>query len=272
MNSSMTISVRSLVIAAAVAAALLLAYLVGAVQGGTVPAAAAAPAAAPVTAAQAGADQASVGSPTIVMSGTGTATGVPDQLSFRVEIHGTATDVSTALGYANGTTRRVLTAVEDEGVADADVQTTGLSIHANYDYSDDGPAVITGYSVTQNLSVLVRSLPGAGRIISATADAGGNAIRLHDVRLQVGDTDALLAKARDAAMAEAKAKAAQYAEASGRSLGDVLLVREAGGAGRHAQVGLEAAAYATDGALRAVPIREGKAELDVSVSVVWSLV
>ncbi len=261
MNSSVTVSIRSLVIALAVAAALLLAYLVGAVQGDAAPAAAA-PAAAAVT-------DVSPATPTIVMAGTGTATGVPDQLTFAVGIHATRTDVSTALNSSSRTTNSVLDAVQAQGVDADDVQTTGLNINANYDYPDDGPAVITGYTVSQNLTVLVKSLPDAGKTISAAAEAGGNAIRLHDVRLQVGDEDALMAEARDAAIAEAEAKAKQYAEASGRSLGDVLLVREGGGG--HAQVRLPEATYATADMVRAVPIRAGKADLEVQVSVVWSL-
>lgn len=71
MKSSITVSVRSLVTTVGVAAALVLAYLVGALQGEDASAAEEVDAASP---------------PTIVMSGTGTATGVPDQLSFRVGV------------------------------------------------------------------------------------------------------------------------------------------------------------------------------------------
>lgn len=266
MNSSVTVSVRSLVIALAVAAALVLAYLVGAVQGDASPAAAAS------TTPVAAAPEVSTSSPTIEMSGTGTATGVPDQLSFKVSVHATAPDVSTALNSASSTTSQVMAAVHGQGVDNDDLQTTGLNIHANYDYGDDGPPVITGYSVSQNLSVLVRSLPDAGKTIAAAADAGGNAIRLSAVRLQVGDEDGLMSRARAAAIEQAKAKATQYAEASDRELGDVLLVREGGGGGgTHARLQLGTAAYEDASAMRAIPIRAGKADLEVKVSVVWSL-
>jgi uncharacterized protein YggE len=205
------------------------------------------------------------------MSGTGTATGVPDQLSFKVGVHAVAPDVSTALNSASSTTSKVLAAVQEEGVDKDDLQTTGLTINAMYDYSDDGPPVITGYSVSQNLSVLVRSLPDAGTTIAAAAEAGGNAIRLSGVRLEVGDEDGLMAAARAAAIEQAQEKALQYAEASDRTLGDVLLVREGGG-GTHARLALGRETYATADAMRAIPIRAGKADLEVQVSVVWSLV
>ena len=49
----------------------------------------------------------------------------------------------------------------------------------------------------------------------------------------------------------------------------LLLVREGGGG--PAQVRLPEAAYASADMVRAVPIRAGKADLEVQVSVVWSL-
>jgi uncharacterized protein len=187
-------------------------------------------------------------------------------------VNAVATDVSTALSSASRTTSRVLQAVQARGVDKDDVKTTGLSIHANYDYSDDAPPVITGYSASQNLSVLVRALPDAGRTIAAAVAAGGNAIRLSGVRLQVGDEDALKAQARAAAIQEASTKAQQYAEAAGSSLGDVLLVSEGKlGGGGHARYPLAARAYADLGSVRSVPIRAGTADLEVTVSVVWAL-
>ena len=160
-----------------------------------------------------------------------------------------------------------------QGVEREDVQTTGLDIHATYDYSGEGPAVITGYAVSQRMSVLVRSLPDSGDAISAAAGAGGNAIRLHGVKLRVGDEPGLLREARAAAMADATAKAKQYAEATGQSLGEVLSVREiGGGSGSGVKRDYElTASYDRVAGLRAVPIRAGSADLDVSVSVVWEL-
>lgn len=254
MNSSITVSVRSLVTTVGVAAALILAYLVGALQGEEASAAEEVDAASP---------------PTIVMSGTGTATGVPDQLSFRVGVHTVAADVSTALDSASRTTADVMAALQEQGVDKGDLQTTGLNIHPNYDYSDDGPPVITGYSVSQSLSVLVRSLDDAGESLAAAAEAGGNAVRLSGVRLEISDQDALLAEARAAAIDDAESKAKQYAEAGGRSLGEMLVVRETGG--RHGTGPTPTRGYAADTAVRSVPIRAGKADLSAEVSVVWTL-
>jgi uncharacterized protein YggE len=257
MRTSVTFTVRSLVITAAVTLAVLAAYVIGSTQAATSTAAAAQV-------------PASADTPSIVMTGSGEATGTPDQLKFSLAVRTTASDVSTALASANATTRRVLDAVHGQGVDSEDIQTTGLSIHTTYDYSNEGPPVITGYAVSESMSVTVRKLPDAGATISAAVSAGGNSVRLHNVRLQIGDEDALMDEARASAIDEARAKAEQYAVAAGRELGEVTSVREVhiSPSGREVY-GLTAA---SDSAyLSKVPIRAGTAEVDVTVSVVWSL-
>jgi uncharacterized protein YggE len=148
--------------------------------------------------------------PGIVMTGTAQVTGVPDRLGFDVAVKVPAADVSGAMAGANRVTRRVLAALEAQGVAAEDVQTTRLSINPRYDYSEND-AVLVGYGVSQRMSVLARDLGRAGATMSAAVEAGGNAVRIGDVRLRVGDLDTLRADARGAAMEEARAKAEQYA-------------------------------------------------------------
>ena len=62
-------------------------------------------------------------------------------------------------------------------------------------------------------------LDRAGDAITAAVRTGGNAVRVGDIRLLVGDREGVLKRARDAAVAEATAKAEQYAEATGQTLG-----------------------------------------------------
>ena len=110
------------------------------------------------------------------------------------------------------------------------MQTTGLSMYPEYDYPAYGPPVLTGYRVTQRAQVHVRELAQGGAAVSAAVETGGNGVRVSDIRLEVGDPDAVLEQARDAAVEAATAKAEQYAAATGQALGDV--VEHPRGAGR----------------------------------------
>lgn len=260
MESTVTIRLRSIVLALVALVGLLAAFVVGATVAGagqttSPPAAAAAPAAEDPR--------------TIVMSGAGEATGVPDQLAFRISVETRAADVSAALARSNGTMRRVQTALRELDVRWRDMQTAGLDLWPVYDYSGNGPGVIVGYAVSQDLGVLVRDFANAGRALAASVEAGGNDARVHGLRLQIGDVDALQRQARKAAVAEATAKARQYAEATGQRLGDVLTVREVSFR-RPAPVPVYAARAIADEAFGKVPVRAGSSELTVRVSVTWA--
>lgn len=264
MNANVTVSVRGLLVAALVAMALVVAYLLGGSGGGT-------------PAAQAADDGASAQAERprlLTMTGTGEAGAVPDELSFGLGVTLTRVDLDEALAAANASMGRVLGALEKYDVAKSDVQTTGLSMTPVYQYHDYSPPTITGYRVSERASVLVKDLTQGGKAVSAAVAAGGNAVRVSDIRLLVGDSDAVLRRARDAAVEEATAKAQQYAEASGQTLGDVVTLREVHARplpSPYLQFGSAVAARGSLDLSAAVPIRAGRDKSAVTVRVVWEL-
>jgi uncharacterized protein len=261
MSGTLTVSLRSLVLVATLILGVAGAYAVGAARSaGAGPQPVSTLAQASVPAGQHG----------IVVRGTGEALGVPDQVRFSLTARATADDLSAAVAEANSTARTVLRALRADGVARADVRTTGLSMHPVLDYGDDGPPQVVGYAAAERFSVLVRELPTAGAVISAAVEAGGDAVRLHDVRLQIGAQRELVRRARAAAFAEARDTARQYAAASGRDLGEVVSVREhVPGGGRQELLGFERGT-ATARLLGKVPVQAGQQQVRVSVTLVWA--
>ena len=213
---------------------------------------------------------------TLTMTGEGEAVGVPDQLQFRVSVTRKASSVPGAMDAASTTMGRILAALAEAGVERKDVQSTGLSVDPDYDYYSYRPPVLTGYRVKQAVSVLVRDLRDGGRAISAATRTGGDAVRVSGIGLRIGERDALLEQARDAAVEAATAKAEQYADATGQTLGSVLTLtegRKAVAATRDQVAGYADAEAALDTrAAKAVPIRAGREDLAVNVSIVWQLV
>ena len=263
MERNVTVSVRSLVLAGVVLLALLAGWVLGGGTGGGTPARAAAdagPAAAPAAATD---------RRTVEMTGVGTVSAVPDEVGFGVSVGLTRPDLSTALDDASTTMTKVLARLADFGVVKDRVQTTGLAMEPVYDYPNYGPPVLRGYRVTQRAQVTVPELERAGGAITAAVRTGGNAVRVGGIRLLVGDRASVLEKARDAAVAEATAKAEQYAEATGQSLGDVLSLREV--AARSPRASYPVAYESLRAAdVAKVPIEAGENELKVTVRVVWS--
>jgi uncharacterized protein len=261
MNRSVTLSAKGVLVALVAALALLVAYLLGN-GGGTAQAAA-----------QQWAQQSAATTGharTVVMTGTGRTVGVPDELSFSLSVGLVRPDLATALADANATMNRVLASLASSGVQRSDVQTTGLSMNAVYDYHSSGPPTLRGYRVSQRAQVLVRDLSKGGAAVTAAVHAGGNDVRVGQLGLRIADPESLLAKSRAAAVKEATAKAQEYADATGQTLGDVLSLREV-----HASspvIRSQALPSASFDALKgvALPIRAGKDKLAVTVRIEWS--
>jgi uncharacterized protein YggE len=117
--------------------------------------------------------------------------------------------------------------------------------------------------------VLVRDLAKGGSAVTAAVQAGGNAVRVGQIGLRIADPESLLAKSRAAAVKEATAKAQQYADATGQTLGSVMSLREV----HSSSPALRLPTFSADSlsAVKgALPIRAGRDKLAVTVRIEWS--
>jgi hypothetical protein len=254
---------RAAVIAAAALAVAVLGLGVGYLWGGhggsalrtiTAPAALAA-------SSTAGANSTSAG---ITVTGTGTVSGTPDTLRLSMSVSVTQPSVSAALDAANAAASRIQGSLRQHGVADKDLQTSGLSIQPQY--AGGNKPVINGYQVNESLTATLRDLKSAGAAITAAAQAGGDATRVDSVSLDLSDTGPLVTAARGKAFAQAKDKAEQYARAAGVRLGDVVSISEA--IATPAPVTYAAAAVPS---ASPVPIATGSQDVGVTVTVVFGI-
>jgi uncharacterized protein len=205
--------------------------------------------------------------PTITVNGNGTATGTPDELQLGMEVDTQAPSVSAALDTANQDMSRVQSALEKAGVPASALQTSGMSVQPQYD--DKGN--ITGYSVSESLSVELHGLATAGQAITSAVDAGGNAARVDNVQLDLNDQNAtLLAKARADAISAARAEAEQYARAAGVKLGPIVSVTDTSSTQPSGRI-YPSPMFADGVAASAVPISAGTQQVTASVVVVWQL-
>ena len=101
----------------------------------------------------------------------------------------------------------VLQAMKDMGIADKDLQTANFNISPRYHYpkrsSDNSqpPPVITGYVVSNDLSVRVRDLSKTGEILDLVVTLGVNSGG--NIRFMNDKPDEFLEKARAAAVKNA---------------------------------------------------------------------
>lgn len=193
----------------------------------------------------------------ITVSGNGSVRVVPNVAVFGFGVVSDATTAAAALA-ANGTEmRKVIDALKKAGIADKDLQTQYVSVSPRY--SNDGTTLV-GYTASNSVTAMLRSIAGTGAIIDAAVAAGANSV--NGPSLTVDDTDALYQKALTAAVANARAKAQTLASAGGLTLGAVHSVVEDGATPRPVPMAEAKSAVGGD-----TPIEAGSQEIQASVTV-----
>jgi len=200
----------------------------------------------------------------ITVTGTGIVAGRPDTLRLDLSVTARAGTVGKALADADATMARVHQSLKASGVAAADLQTSNLSISPVYAHPAGGAPRISGYTVSEGVTATLRELARAGTAITEATRAGGDNVRIGGIELDLADTSALVTAARDRAVAIAKAKAEQYAKATGRGLGHVVSLTES--VSEPTPVAYPRAAAAAQG----VPIEPGSQDVGVTVTVVYA--
>ena len=248
--------------------ALTLVYVIGTTRSGDAAAAASTSTKAVNTSSTQSSTLPAIGDPGVTVGGRASVAGTPDTLRLDVSVVVTATTVSEALASANRSADAVQQSLLGNGVATKDLQTSGLNISPDYDYSSGGTPRLKGYQVTEGVSAKLRDLGRAGDVIGKAVAAGGNAARVNGISLDLEDTGALVSAARAKAFAEAKAKAEQYAKAAGRTLGDVVRIAEDVATSSPIRFA-DAASAGLDKA--SVPVQPGSQDVSVSVTVVFAM-
>jgi uncharacterized protein YggE len=254
-------ALRPLAIGGLAAAALIGAFTIGSSQGSAAPPPSGG--VTPATGGQSALLAAATGAGRITVTGSGNVTGTPNQLVLDMGVQVNGPSVGSALARANDAVNHVTAALRARGVAAADIQTSGLSIWPNYPDNSQTP---NGYSVSESLTATLNSLAAAGAQIDAAVHAGGNATTVSDISLNLTDTSALLAQARARAVADATAKAGQYAKALGEPLGPVVSITDQASTQPVPVFAAQSAAAAKP----SVPISPGTQQLSVSITVVFA--
>jgi uncharacterized protein len=203
---------------------------------------------------------------TLTVVGLGTATATPDQATIGIGVSATRGSVSEALSAAGTDMANLLKSLHGEGVQDKDIQTSALSVGQE---TNCCPRVVTGYTASSQLSVLVHHIANVGPLHAAAVGAVGNDIQLFGANLSVSDAAPQAKTARAAAMADATARANQWATLAGRHLGRILSVSEAPVAPQYYGGGCSGGCGAGGGG--GIPIMQGQATISLTITVQYEL-
>lgn len=203
--------------------------------------------------------------PVVNVAGRGEVKGTPDTATVTMGIETRDKSAQTALDNNNAKAAELIKTLKDRGVAEADIQTSNLSVNPNWDLKGK----ITDYVVSNTVTVELHDIKGAGATIDAAASAAGDDIRIHGVMFSIDDTSELIAKARAEAVKDAMAQAQQLSDAAGVKLGAIRKIDNTGSELPQPNYFSYDRGMAT--AAETIPIEPGTQELSVSVNVEFAI-
>lgn len=209
----------------------------------------------------------------LTVNAEGRATRAPDVAVFTAGVASTGTTAGQALSANAAAMNRVIAALEKAGVASRDIQTSNLSLNPVYAEPrrlpngsvEQGPPRITGYQVSNQVTVKQRNLDQFGRVIDTLVSAGAN--QVNGPSFQVDNSDAATDEARVDAIKKARARAELYARAAGLRIVRVLTISESGSYAPPVPMYRMAVAQAAE----ASPVAPGEVALNVNVAVQFEL-
>ncbi len=200
---------------------------------------------------------------TITVSATGTVTVVPDVARISLGVTSSKPTVKAARATAAQSMTDILAAIKALGIADADIQTTNLSLYPQY---AQGPSPrVTGYQISEQVRITVRDLDKAGDVVDAATAKG--ATNVDGISFEMADPAKALDDARASAVTAARASAQALAKAGNVSLGTVISITDAT-PNSPIYYGPVRAGALTD---LATPVEPGSQDLTANVTVVFEI-
>lgn len=202
----------------------------------------------------------------IVVAGRGVVRAVPDMAEVRLGVMAEAREAQVAMDRVSEDIDRLLATLDALGVAPRDIQTTTLRLDPVFSRAPSdgqGGPELRGFTATNDLTVWLRDMALLGEALQALLEGGVN--RVSSVSFSLADPAPLEAEARRAAVADAQARAALYAEAAGVALGPVQSIVEGGVSGAEPVMGARMAMEA------AVPIAAGELEIVARVTITYAI-
>ena len=197
----------------------------------------------------------------ITVDGHGAAPATVDRVTISLAVEVVRAEPGDAWTVASGTATRMLAVLADDGVDSRSVRTSDLTLGPRVEYLGNRQQVV-GYQAGQRLTVSRDGLHGIERLLTDIASLGGEGVRIDGVSLTPANPQDALARAREAAFADATTKAEQLAALAGRQLGRVQWIDERPvGGGPRPMMAMRVAAA------EVMPVATGDAEVMVELTV-----
>jgi uncharacterized protein YggE len=177
---------------------------------------------------------------------------IPDVATVSAGVVTQAADANAAMRANAAQMDKVMASVRAAGIAERDIQTTGINVNPQYVYAENTPPKITGYQASNTVSLKVRDIGKLGKVLDALVASGAN--QVNGPSFEIDQPEEAYDEARRGALEKAQARAAMYAKTLGLKVRRIVSISE--GAGFQPPRPMPMMAMAA----------RGKAEMDTAVS------
>ncbi len=138
---------------------------------------------------------------------------VPDIATLSAGVVTQAADGNAAMRQNAEQMSKVMAAVKAAGIADKDVQTSGINLSPQYTYKENEAPKINGYQASNTVNLKVRDITRLGKVLDALVAQGAN--NINGPSFSIDQPEPVYDEARVAALKKAQARAETYAKSLG---------------------------------------------------------
>jgi uncharacterized protein YggE len=216
----------------------------------------------------------------ISVTGEGEVFATADLATFSFSVEQEGATVAEAQKKSTEISEKAIKLLEDAGIEDKDIKTTGYNVGPKYDYNvrpctayncpSSNPKIV-GYEVSESIVVKVRKIDKAGGILSNLGATG--VTNISSLEFTVDDEDALKVEARTKAIADAKEKAERLASDLDVGLGSVISFYESSEGGQPIMYAkaMDMAVGGATASSEAVPLAKGENKITVNVTITYRI-
>ncbi|MCD9098440.1 SIMPL domain-containing protein [Luteimonas fraxinea] len=151
----------------------------------------------------------------------------PDIATLSTGVVTQAADANAAMRANAEQMSKLMGAIKTAGIAERDVQTSGINLSPQYRYAENQPPVITGYQASNTVNLKVRDIGKLGQVLDALVASGAN--QINGPTFEIEDAEGVQDLARADALKKAQARAEVYAASLGMRVRRIVSISEGGG-------------------------------------------
>ena len=204
---------------------------------------------------------------TMSINGHGEVTLTPDVAYLYVGVHTEHEEAATAVADNNDQAQAVIDALIAAGIKPEDISTSNFSLWTSQNYDFEGKPTDSKFIVDNTVYIIVRDLAKLGDLLGTAIEAGANSV--NGISFDVSDKEAALSRARELAVADARAQAEELAGLAEVELGEIQSLSMYGGSPAPYYGGYTREVMEQVGS--SVPITPGQFVVSVDVSIIFEI-